>query len=189
MVGHDKPFAFVQGHSAGEEARRVPVGAHAKQHQVEARRLPGGCGWIGRHQLAHGALVGDGGSVGIPLAGHAEDQRRRSRQAVEQSGLGHGVVALRRGGWHAAFVAPEYLPPGEIHERVLGQQAIDRLRCGAASQRDAEEAAPADRCGGRGRDDLARYARQVVGSGENFDGASAFHSVSYFDPFKIGSRQ
>ena len=122
--------------------------------------------------LAHGAFVGSGDGFGVAFAGKADDHERRKVAAgerVEQSLLGHAVVAFGRGGGHTALVAPENLPARPVEVFACGQGCVHGARGGAAGKGDAKEAALADRdVGGRG-DELLGHHGQVSGGSDDFD--------------------
>ena len=182
FIGYDEAFGCGERGRVGEEAGGVAVGAHAEQDQVEARQLAGAGCRVGGDGFAHGTLVGGGGRVRVTFAGEADDHAwgvALVRERVEEGLLGHAVVAVGRGGRHAALVAPEDLPARPVEVFASCEGGVDGTRGGAAGEGDAKEAALADGyVGGRGYELLGDDGK-VGGGGDDFDLlAGAAHSMA-----------
>src|SRR5262249_38968643 len=109
----------VQCRVAGKERRRVPVGAHAQEHEVEGR------------QASHDAIVELRGLLCAQLRRHPV--HAAGVHTVKQLLLRHPVVAFRVEGWYTALVTEEngHPPPPE---RPLRKQLVGALRGRAAGQ-------------------------------------------------------
>jgi len=161
---HRPPRPLGQRLAAGEERRRVPVGPHAQQDEVE-RRAPGP--GVGERVAAEQRVVAVGrvGRRALPL--DARHLRLGDRDAPEQRLARHPVVAVRVVGRHAPLVAEPHVRGRPRHRRQLGEALVGDPRRGAPGERDHEPPALGRRAPRRVGDELRRAPGHRVGVGEH----------------------
>ena len=148
---------------AREQRRRVAVGPHPEQHDVED---------LARNLLAHRQPVEPRGVLGLLGQRHGVQQRRLGARMRVQRVADHLRVGLRVPVGDAALVAE---PEVDVLPRPLdlGEQLVRALRRAPARQRDVDLAAllarfadpPGDLVGGVARDRLGVGKAPDLGHG------------------------
>ena len=143
-VGHHEALDFGEGGRVREEASGMAVGAHTEQESVEARDMARARnrGWQARIRARHAHQQRR--RLRAPLRREADEPsaglRPGRRERVEEGVLCHAVVAVGRGGRHAALVAPENLPAFPVEVCAGGQGGVDRTGVNPPARADAKEA-------------------------------------------------
>jgi hypothetical protein len=143
-VGDDEARFFLQPGRAGEQRRRVPIGSHAEQDEIEARELSR----PERKKILQSFFVGFGRGCGVGiLCGNSEYVSRRHRNLRQHGLFRHFVVAVRIGGRHVPLIAPEKKNaiPGEDCASVRRQQIEQALGSRSSRKRNRESSTLGDR--------------------------------------------